>query len=753
MKKYFFTCLFIGILQLVKAHNGTIKGQLIDAQSKLPIENTNVVLNENLMQTQTDAFGKFQFSDIEAKEFTIQTSMLGYEKQSIKIKVKDHETTNITISLKVKKVIMEDVKIVKSIKGNIDLLQKIDLQTRPIQSAQDVLKIVPGLFIAQHAGGGKAEQIFLRGFDCDHGTDIALSVDGMPVNMVSHAHGQGYADLHFVIPETIEKVKVRKGPYHSSIGDFSTAGAIQFVTKNQFDNNSIILEKGMFNYNRLALTTNLLKNKLDSNQSHLIFAGEYNYNNSYFTKASNLNRINIFTKYTSQLNANNTLTAQASYFNSMWDGSGQIPERAVLKGSINRFGSIDTTEGGNTSRANVSVSLLSALKNNAIIKNQFFVNNYKFNLYSNFTFYKNDTINGDAIQQTENRNIYGYNGSFIKNNRILNKAGTTELGLQIRYDDIKNSALTNVKQRDIVLNQLSYNDIHQANGAVYLDHQLSFSKKLQVNIGARYDVLAFSLKDKLSTNTIFTPPIIKGKLSPKLNAYYTFNKQLQLYALAGKSFHSNDARVVVAQHGQQILPTATGSELGMYIKPNKKIYINTSLWQLYSQQEFVYVGDEAVVEPGEPSKRMGVDVGVRYALHKNLVADADINYTLAKTLNVPEAENKIPLAPKFTSTGGISYDNNKQLQASIRYRHLGVRSANNANTLIAQGYTILDASVAYKIKKMSYHVYAENLLNTQWREAQFETETQLKQETTPITEMHFTSGTPLAIKLKLCYNF
>jgi hypothetical protein len=276
-------------------------------------------------------------------------------------------------------------------------INKIDIELRPLKSSQDVLRMIPGLVTPQHAGGGKAEQIFLRGFDIDHGTDITLSVDGMPVNMVSHAHGQGYADLHFLIPEVINYVNFNKGPSYSNIGDFNTAGFANFHTKNSFDNSTMKLEAGRFDTYRAVGLFNIL-NRPEKNH-HAYLAGEYLYTNGPFVSQQNFNRINIFGKFSAKIADNKFLSASLSTFNSEWNASGQIPERAISRGLISRFGSLDNTEGGLTDRTNANFSLTKFKDDGSSFKNQFYFSNYNFELYSNFTFYLRDPVNGDQIKQ------------------------------------------------------------------------------------------------------------------------------------------------------------------------------------------------------------------------------------------------------------------------------------------------------------------------------------------------------------------
>ena len=217
------------------------------------------------------------------------------------------------------------------------LISRADIAMRSVTNSQEVLRIVPGLFIGQHQGGGKAEQIFLRGFDCDHGTDIGLFADGMPINLVSHAHGQGYADSHFIIPETIGDVVFKKGPYYADKGDFSTTGYANFATRNSLDKNTVKLEAGMFNTYRALGMFNLLSQRAKARQQSWYVASEYRYSNSYFDNPQHFNRFNIFTKYNGKISAHSNLSVSASHLWSRWNASGQIPDEAVDKGIIGFF--------------------------------------------------------------------------------------------------------------------------------------------------------------------------------------------------------------------------------------------------------------------------------------------------------------------------------------------------------------------------------------------------------------------------------
>lgn len=752
MKNKLLIIFFLFLHSTLSAHSGSIQGKVIDQKTNSPLEYVRVAIPALNLQMSTNLSGTFFIANLEAGNYTLEFYCFGHAKKTLDVVVKDHETSIMKIALETSLTQLKEVKIQTDQLANTNMISNIDIKLRPVNTAQDILRMVPGLFIAQHAGGGKAEQIFLRGFDCDHGTDINVSVDGMPVNMVSHAHGQGYADLHFLIPETVERVNVRKGSYNASIGNLATAGAVQFQTKTRLDNNIVSLEGGQFNTFRMFTMLNVLGEKARAKDQNFYIAGEYFYRCGYFDYPDNFSRSNVFAKYTGLVHKHHRVTLQLSNFDSKWNASGQIPERAVTSGLITRFGSIDPTEGGATSRLNASLKVESNLHHGHMLRQQIYFSKYDFNLFSNFTFYKNDPVNGDKIRQREQRKILGYNSAIFHSAHVGKMYFNTEAGAQIRYDHVKNNELSNVSFDNQLLKRYALGDVNELNMAVYVNETIDVSKKIRMNLGLREDYFLFDYTDKLNPMQQ-EAPVSKTILSPKFNLYYTLNQQAQLFFLSGKGFHSNDTRVVVTQKGHEILPPAYGAEVGGNFKPANSLLVTTSLWWLYLKQEFVYVGDEAVVEPSGKTQRVGLDLGLRYDINKYLNADADFNYSIPRAIGVASNENRIPLAPTITSIGGLSFKTNIGLSASLRYRYIADRPANELNTIVAKGYFINDAVLEYSMKKFVFGISAENIFNQTWKEAQFETESQLKGETVPVTEIHFTSGTPFFMKAKVAFRF
>jgi outer membrane receptor protein involved in Fe transport len=716
-----------------------------------PVYGAQVTVKETTQQVVSDSAGNFTMSGMRNGKYVLLIAAKGYEPQQRIIEIKEGKKVLITANLRPDYLNLKEVVVTDKNDVNGNTIGKMDVQLRPVNSSQDLLRLVPGLFIAQHAGGGKAEQIFLRGFDVDHGTDFAIYVDGMPVNMPSHAHGQGYADLHFLIPETVRELEVNKGPYTTRYGDLATSGSGEFKTLNALSKNQVKLEYGLFNTQRVLGMFNVLDKKhlFSNKKENLYVAGEYRFTDSYFNNKQGFTRVNLFSKYTGLLNNGSQLSITLSTFQSNWDASGQVPYRKVEDGTISRFGSIDPTEGGETGRSNFNVMYTKPLSKGGSFKNQFYYSRYDFKLYSNFTFFLNDSINGDQIKQEDHRNIYGYSSTLNLNHTIGAKKLSSTFGTGVRYDN-SNIGLSHTVKRNF-LNEIVSGTLNQVNAWLYADENLDITSRLRLNIGARADFYNFDFKNQ--TYDTASGNVTKALVSPKLNLFYTLNPSVQLFAKSGFGFHSNDARAVVVGQLNNTLPRAFGYEIGSTFKLGKRIIVNTALWGLDLESELIYVGDEGIVEAAGRSRRLGIDLGARYQLSQYLFVDVDINMNNGKLLDEPADANRIPLAPTFTSIGGISYKRPTGFSGSLRYRYMGDRAAIEDNSIIARGYFLVDAVVNYTKGNYQFGLTAENLLNRQWKEAQFATESRLQNEAQSVNEIHFTPGTPLFIKGSVSYFF
>ena len=718
----------------------SISGTITDAKGS-GISNAHITTS-NGAHAHSGKGGKFSVEGVKLND-TLLVTHISYALQSVIIT----DFSPLKVVLNESSFELAQVEVTHSVKA-INSIAEIDVAVNPVTTSQEVLRKVPGLVIGQHAGGGKAEQIFLRGFDIDHGTDISITVDGMPVNMVSHAHGQGYADLHFVIPETIEEVDFGKGPYYMDKGNFNTAGYVGFKTKDRLDESLVSLEYGQFNTLRALGMFNLVKNK--PNQDAYV-AGEFQLTDGPFESSQNFNRINLLAKYNTAIDRRQFLSVQASYFNSKWDASGQIPFRAIESGQISRFGAIDDTEGGNTHRINAAVNHRVIVGEHTTVTSNAYYSRYGFELYSNFTFFLNDSINGDQIKQYERRNLAGFE-SVVNHHFHLNK-GTIGLkgGLGVRYDDVKDNELSRTANRDSLISPLALGDVDESNIYAFVGADFEFGDFL-INPAVRLDHFKFDYHNKL--DSVYNNQSEQSiKPSPKLNIIYSPSKKWQVYLKGGMGFHSNDSRVVVAQNGRRTLPTAYGADLGAILKPIDNLMVNIGGWYLFLEQEFVYVGDEAVVEPSGRTQRLGADFSVRYQPLKWLFIYADFNYAFARAIDEAKGEDFIPLAADLTSVGGVTVNHPIGIQAGVNYRWIGDRPANEDYGITAKGYFVADANLSYTWRKWTAGIIIQNLFNTKWEETQFATESRLANEATSVEEIHFTPGTPFFIRGKLSVRF
>ena len=777
----------------VQAHNaGNICGTVTDAKTGIPIIGANIQIKSSLIGTNTDLNGKFEFKNVQIGTYEIVFSTLGYQTVVRNVEVKENITDTLTIKLEESVIGLNEVTVqgVRPISAaSSKEIRAIDMQLKPFRSSQDMLLMVPGLFIAQHQGGGKAEQIFLRGFDCDHGTDVSVNVDGMPVNMPTHAHGQGYADLHFLISETVDEMEVNKGPYLANIGDFYTAGAVNFKTKDILENNLIKVESGQFNTQKYTLMLQPDNGGIEQNG---YLAMQYHHSDGPFESPEKFERMNIFGKYFFQLTPNSKLTLSAGGFSTGWNASGQIPDRAVKQGLIDRFGGIDNLEGGVTNRKNINVNYKFLTSSGSEFEVSSYFTQYNFKLYSNFTYFLLDTVNGDMIEQNEHRTIQGLNTSYKFATswfgfRQLNKLGGGYRG------DLIDIQLWHAPNR-VRMNDFTNDIVDEQNLNCWYQQEFVFSPKIRMVWGLRHDYFTFAKDDKAgsSLDTVnnglphATGISFQSVFSPKFNLIISPIKNFDVFLNFGQGFHSNDARDAVigsrvselsntwkneglsnsqidtrlskynfdpAMRNTGTLPKATAGEIGIKSRLFNKLHLSLSAWYLYLDKEFVYSGDGGVAELSDPTQRLGIDAEARLSILSWLWADVDISTAKATIKNLPSGQNYVPLAPTLTASGGLSVIREQGFSGSLRFRHLSDRPANEDNSVVALGHTLYNVSLAYNYKQFTFAINGENILNSEWNEAQFATETRLKGESKGVTELCYTPGNPRNFQFSVSYKF
>jgi hypothetical protein len=608
---------------------------------------------------------------------------------------------------------------------------EVRLQGRPA----DVLRLVPGLIINQHQGGGKAEQYLIRGFDADHGTDLAIFVDGLPVNLRSHAHGQGYADLHFLIPETVRAVDVLKGPYFPEYGDFNTAAVVTFLTRDDVEENTMEIAGGSFNTQRYLA---LLSPTRDAVKTLIAFEGYRN--DGPFEHPNGYLRFNLFGKATTNLAEDMKLSVWASHYRAEWLGSGQIPARAIRAGLVDRFGSIDPNEGGITQRTNLNIDYGWNVTEAQRLTAHAYATYYSLSLFNDFTLFLNDPEHGDMINQRDRRFLAGFDTQYEVKSRPFGIPLTSTAGFQYRIDT-PHVVLANAIQRHQVGRVQDVSIVEQSYSP-FVKFDLLPLEKIRLVTGARGDIFRFQGTEHVTTTEPFeTRGVTKARPNVKANLILGPWIATEFFGNFGTGFHSNDARAVLTNPRLDALPTATGYEFGLRTRVLPRTELFATYWFLDLGSELVFVGDDGTTEARGPSHREGLEVGAKVRLLDWLTFTGDFTYTTkAEFVDTGAA---IPLAPIWTARADLTARLPWGLSSSLEMRHLGDRFADENRHFTARGYTLFTSTTRYRYRHVEAFLSVENLTDVHWREAQFFFTSRLPGEPLGgVNDVHFTPGTP-----------
>lgn len=685
----------------------------------------------------TGADGRFELL-LESRSSSVVAMRLGFAPETLMARAGEHELTfalrTVPLAL-ARSLVVADA--ARSTSG-LPILRDLDIALRPRESTQDLLRLVPGLVIAQHAGGGKAEQIFLRGFDADHGTDVAITVDGTPVNMVTHAHGQGYADLHFLMPEVVRAIEVRKGPYDARDGDFATAGAVQFRTLDFVDRATLTVRGGSFGARTATAVAPIGRR---SSGGYGLVAGSFGMQRGPFVAPQDSRRANLFGKWTTVVDGRPLITTM-SHYDARWDASGQIPMRAVDR--IGRFGAIDSTEGGATQRSDAAVEWRSAAGRSREWSLRAYATRYAFRLFSNFTLFARDSLDGDGIEQRDDRHVLGSEARVSDVARILGTHGVWRAGAGVRVDRGDVALRTAVDRR--ATSTVFGGRVRQQHYHAFASERLALGSRAQLELGVRADAFRFNAG---SADDAPVAAQWRTVLGPKASLQIDAGAGTTLFASAGRGFHSNDGRSVVAgTRSRDALPRALGGELGIRNSWEGGT-VSLTAWGLDLGSELVYVGDEGTTEAGGRTRRTGLDFETRIRLTSWIWLDSDMTLAHGRFRDSPALESRIPLAPSRTATAGLTVRDAGPWTGGVRVRHVGSRPADERGDVTAFGWTLWELFASRSMGRARVFGAVDNLFGIAWNEAQFATTSRLRGEAMPVNELHFTPGAPRAVQLGL----
>lgn len=605
-----------------------------------------------------------------------------------------------------------------------------EVNARPFSRPAEALEVVPGLIVTQHSGDGKANQYFLRGFNLDHGTDLAISIDGMPVNMRTHAHGQGYADLNFLIPELIRSVDIRKGPYFADEGDFSSVGSVHI---NLLDSIRTMASMtiGSFGYRRgLGVTSAKV------GEGTLLVAGEVNTYNGPWDNPDNLRKLNGVMRY-SQGTFEDGFSLTGMAYANKWNSTDQIPSRAVASGQIGLYGAFDPSDGGNSDRFSLS-GRWAQTDAGGSSKANFYVIKSSLNLWNNFTYFLADPVNSDQFHQHDDRILGGINASHTFKNQFAGLPMETEFGVQSRYDDIRLD-LNNTVQRQF-LSPIRSDAVREGSVGVFVQNTLHWTDWLRTNVGWRGDFY------QTSVNSYFAPANSGNASaaigSPKFGVVLGPFAKTEFFVNAGEGFHSNDARGVTitesptdgsALQASPFLVKTRGAEVGLRTKAIPGLTSAVSLFMLDSASEILFSGDAGDTEASRPSRRYGIewtndfrpvswlslegDIAMTHARFRG--DDPDQAALYASLAGFPAAQignapgNYIPGAPSMIASAGITLGEKTGWFSGLRYRYFGPRPLTEDRAFVSPATGLLNGRLGYRFEN-GWRVQLDgfNLLNS-----------------------------------------
>ena len=632
------------------------------------------------------------------------------------------------------------------------------LENRPLLRPAEVLEEIPGLIISQHSGDGKANQYYLRGFNLDHGTDFATSVMGMPVNMPSHAHGQGYSDLQFLIPELIDRIQYRKGPYAAADGDFATAGSASIDYVRRLPASFMQGSAGQNGYRRALLAGS----PADGN---LLYALELTGNNGPWQSPENLGKINGMLRYGEGDRHNGWSVAAMSYAG-RWNSTDQVPLDAIASGLISRFGSLDPTDGGDTRRSSLSTEW-SVRENDRWTRANAYVIDYSLDLWSNFTYCMNDIAlngncnRGDQFQQSDRRKVYGADAANTWYANLNGKDTEFTLGFQSRYDSIDNGLLLTTARTPWAA--IRQDHINEGSLGFYGENQTQWSEKFRSIEGLRADIYSFDVSSSLAQNSGRVNAHIA---SPKLALIFGPWNRTEYYFNLGYGFHSNDARGTTtrvnpdfrnaAGYLQPVSPVtplvkAKGGELGLRSSVVPNLQTTFALWQLDLASELVFSGDAGTTLASYPSRRTGIEWSNHWTPQAHLDVDADAAISRARYSTFdPAAGNYIPGAIEKTLSLAASYDSRSDWSGGVRLRYFGPRPLVANNAVRSASSTLVNLQAGYRVSpraKLTFDVL--NLFDRQVSDIDYYYATQLRNQALPVNGIVTHPAEPRALRVTL----
>jgi len=628
-----------------------------------------------------------------------------------------------------------------------------DLRLRPLTREGELLETVPGLIVTQHSGDGKANQYFIRGFNLDHGTDFQTRLEGMPINSPTHAHGQGYTDLNFLIPELVDYIDYRLGVYHAELGDFGSAGGAEFHLKSKLDRPLATIEAGGNGLARVALGTST-----QIAGGNLLAGGEVKSYDGPWALDEKVRKLSGLARYSWQRNASRFSILGMAYRN-RWNATDQIPERAVSDGTIDRFGYIDGTDGGNTQRYSLS-GTWNHIGSSSSQSVQLFGVYSDLSLFSNFTYFLDNPVQGDQFNQREKRVMVGANASHAQSVQALGAEHTVTLGLQSRADLLSPVGLYRTERRER-LSTVREDEVTETSTGVYVETQSRWRPWFRTTLGMRGDAFTFDVTSNRAENSGRRSAAIA---SPKASLVFAPSESTELYLSGGLGFHSNDARgttitvdPTTGDPAQRVDPLvrSRGAEIGVRANPVRSWRSTLAVWALNLDSELLFVGDGGATEPADKSRRSGVTLANFYRPVPQLSIDTDISFARARFAGTEPAADRIPGALENVVAGGVTWAPRETgAFGALRVRHFGSYPLVEDNSVRAKATTLLNADAGYRLGGVRVEASVLNVLDARASDIQYYYASRLPGESASgAGDIHFHPVEPRQFRISLGWGW
>ncbi|MHA4867114.1 TonB-dependent receptor [Duganella sp. PWIR1] len=584
------------------------------------------------------------------------------------------------------------------------------IANRPALRPGELLEFVPGVIVTQHSGDGKANQYFLRGFNLDHGTDFATFVDGMPVNMRTHAHGQGYTDLNFLIPELVDRINYKKGPYYADEGDFASAGAARMTLANKLADTTASVTLGENRYYRSVLT-----GSTPLGAGNLVYGAELGHNDGPWVVPEAFHKSLGVLRY-AQGASDDQFSLTGMFYKGAWRASSQIPLRAVQAGELDPFGTIDASDAGRTSRYSLSAAMRKRSSDTLLQANAYLVQS-SLTLFNDFTYFLDDPVNGDQSRQTEKRRMGGFDVGQTWFSHWGGLDVSNKVGVQGRYDYLSPLSLTATRNQQ-PLRTISESTVKEGSLAAYLENTVQWQEWLRTITGLRYDRYRFDVSSNIAENS---GKVSAGTTSPKLSVVLGPWAKTEFFVNYGEGFHSNDARgTTVHLTPKELEPIdpvtplvkTRGAEIGARTEFLPGLQSSLAVWKLRSQSELVFSGDAGDTSASRGSYRSGIEWNNHYIANSWLLFDLDLAYSRGHYTEHDEAGDYIPGAIGKVASFGATVMDLGPWSGAFQMRFFGPRPLIEDNSVRSASTAIAYARVGYKFnRRWSMQLDAFNLFD------------------------------------------